>query len=132
VTERKEYERTYKSVVPIPIRGDDEVRAKDGELARWLGRERFEIVVAGDRLEVVEYADRQIPIEEVDPRLGEMLGKPVEAFDWYEFRGVGRLNRAVFDWFAAEFVWNCEQWLEAERAYLVSIDAEHQADNGGA
>lgn len=128
---RKPFERRYKSVVPIPRpKGvDDYPESFEGEghpdfiLARWLGRESVERVAASDRLEVVDYHDRVIPLDEVDPRLGELLGKPVDAFVWFEFVGLGRLNMALFDWFAAEFRWNCEQWLQAEDAYLAEVDA---------
>lgn len=124
-------EKRYKSVVPVlrpdgreplaAIGGDDE--HQDHKVARWLGRESFENTAAGDRLDLVEYAERVIPLDEVPVKLAEMLGRPVDDFDWFEFSGVGRLDQDKFDWFAAEFVFHCEQWLAAERAYLESVDA---------
>lgn len=136
---KKPFEKRYKTVVPIPrpagaeplteLGRDDE--HQDHAIARWLGRESFENTVAGDRLELVEYSERVIPIDEVDPRLADMLGRPVADFDWFEFVGLGRLNQAMFDWHAAAFVWNCEEWLAAERAHLEAVDAEHQDDSTG-
>lgn len=131
------YEKRYKSVVPIPrpagrdplteLGGDDE--HQDHAIARWLGRESFERTAAGDRLELVEYAERVVPLEDVDPRLAELLGRPVDDFDWLELSGLGRLDRDKFDWFAAEFLYHCEQWLAAKRAYLEALDAERAGGN---
>lgn len=124
------YEKRYKSVVPIPrpagreplteLGADDE--HQDHTIARWLGRESFENTAAGDRLDLVEYAERVIPLDEVNPLLAEQLGRPVDDFDWLEFSGLGRLDRAKFDYFAAEFKWCCDEWLAAERAYLEQLD----------
>ncbi|MCV7226052.1 hypothetical protein [Mycolicibacterium komossense] len=131
---KKPFEKRYKTVVPL-IRGDRPAVAElgaddehqDVTTARWLGRESFENTVAHDRLVLIEYSERLIPIADVDPRLSEALGRPVGDFDWFEFSGLGRLDQAMFDWHAAEFVWNCDQWLAAERAHFEALDAEHQA-----
>lgn len=139
------YEKHYKTVVPVlrpagmepPASLDDLLNGEghpDYLVARWLGRESFEETAAGDRLELVEYAERLVPIADVNPLLAEHLGRPVGDFDWFEFSGLGRLDKDAFDWFAAEFVWNCEEWLAAERAHLEAVDAagvEHQGDNAG-
>ncbi|AKF14883.1 minor tail protein [Mycobacterium phage MOOREtheMARYer] len=144
------FEKRYKTVVPIPVPAgtdrpytteDLEPGAREGHpdilTARWLGRESFENTAAGDRLELVEYHERIIPTDEVDPRLADVVG-PIDKFVWFEFSGLGRLNEAAFDWFAAEFVWKCEEWLAAERTYAQQVDdwlaaeREHQADTGGA
>ena len=138
---KKPFEKRYKTVVPIPLPAGyprpatiDDMLAGEGHpdmlLARWLGRESFERTAAGDRLELVEYHERIVPLDEVDPRLADMVG-PLDGFVWFEFSGLGRLNQDLFDWFAAEFVWHCEEWLAAERAYLEARDVEHQADTGG-
>lgn len=127
------FEKRYKSVVPIPLPAGvqrpadiDTLLSSEGHphflLARWLGRESFEHTAAGDRLELVEYAERLIPLDEVDPRLAELVG-PIDGFVWFEFSGLGRLDRDMFDWFAAEFRYRCEQWLAAERAYREALDA---------
>lgn len=136
----KTYEKRYKAVVPIPLPADterpdsiDELTPEAGHpdfvLARWLGRESFERTAAGDRLAIVEYSERLIPLDELDPRLAEHVG-PLDRFVWFEFSGVGRLDVDAFNWFAAEFVYNCEAWLEAERAFLAGDD-EHQDDDAG-
>lgn len=142
----REYTKRYKTVAPIPLPADtlrpatiDEATHPDFAIARWLGRESFENTAAGDRLAIVDYAERIIPPAEVDPRLAEYLG-PLDRFVWFEFSGVGRLDVDAFNWFAAEFVWNCEEWLAAEAKYAGEVDdwlraeREHQGDNpaGGA
>src|SRR6478735_9972719 len=128
---KRPFEKRYKTVVPIPLPvgvdrpdtlgGDDE--HQDFAIARWLGRESFERTAAGDRLDLVEYHERLIPLDQVDPRLAEVLG-PLDGFVWFEFSGLGRLDQAKFDWFAAEFQWNCDEWLRAEREHLDALDAE--------
>lgn len=125
------FEKRYKTVVPVPRPGGvARLSALGGprepvvyRIARWLGRESFENTAAGDRLDLVEYAERLVPITEVNPLLAEKLGRPVEDFEWFEFTGLGRLDQAKFDWFAAEFRWQCQQWLDAERAYFDAVDA---------
>lgn len=139
------YQKRYKTVVPIPrpagveplteLGGDDE--HQDYTLARWLGRESFENTAAGDRLELVEYAERLVPLDELNPLLSEQLGRPIDDFEWFEFSGLGRLDQDLFDYFAAEFKWQCDEWLAAERAHRKALDAggadEHQgAIAGGA
>lgn len=128
------YEKRYKTVVPVPRPVDVEPFASIDDMlageavpeymiARWLGRESFERTAAGDRLELVEYSERLVPIGEVNPVLADMLGAPVEEFEWFEFSGLGRLDQDAFDWFTAEFVWHCEEWLAAERAHFDALDA---------
>lgn len=129
---KKPFEKPYKTVVPIPLPAGyprpetiDDVLAGEGHpdliLARWLGRESFEKTAADDRLELVEYHERIVPLDEVDPRVAEVLG-PLDQFVFFEFSGVGRLNQDLFDYFAAEFVWKCEEWLAAEKAHLDALD----------
>ncbi|QFG06025.1 minor tail protein [Mycobacterium phage Mercurio] len=132
----KVYEKRYKTVVPIPLPDDtarpdtlDEATHPDFAIARWLGRESFENTAAGDRLAIVDYSERLIPLDELDPRLVERLG-PLDRFVWFEFAGVGRLDVDAFNWFAAEFTYNCEAWLEAEREHQDAGDVEHQDDGG--
>lgn len=141
-TTKKPFEKRYKTVVPVlrpagflpPVSLEDILNGEghpDYLIARWLGRESFENLAAEERLDLVEYAERLVPIEEVNPLLADMLGRPVGDFDWFEFSGLGRLDQDKFDYFSAEFVWKCEQWLDAKRAWLESCDAEHLADNAG-
>ena len=127
------YEKRYKTVVPIlrpagveRFASLDEMLAGEGipdyMVARWLGRESFETTAAGDRLDLVEYSERLVPIDEVNPLLAEVLGRPIDDFEWFEFSGLGRLDQDKFDWFAAEFRYHCERWLAAERAHLTAVD----------
>lgn len=136
------FQKRYKTIVPIlrPAGVDPLTElGADGEhqdyaIARWLGRESFELTAAGDRLQLIEYTERLVSIDEVNPLLFEKLGRPVADFEWFEFSGVGELDQAAFDWFSAEFVWKCEQWLAAEREWLeAAAEAEHLAvTTGGA
>lgn len=129
-TKTKPFEKRYRTVVPIPrpagverltvLGADDE--HQDYTIARWLARESFERTAAGDRLDLVEYSERLVPLDEVDPRLFETLG-PLDGFEWFEFSGLGRLDQDKFDYFAAEFTWKCEEWLRAEREHLDALDA---------
>lgn len=135
------YEKRYKTVVPIPLPADyprpetmDDLLAGEGHpdliLARWLGRESFEKTAAEDRLDLVEYHERIVPLEDVNPTLAELLGQPIDTFVWFEFSGLGRLDQDAFDYFAAEFQWKCEEWLRAEREHLAALD--EAATAGGA
>lgn len=141
---KRSFEKRYKTVVPIPLPADwtgpplttEDLApgAREGHpdvlIARWLGRESFENTAAGDRLQLVEYSERIIPTDEVDPRLAEHLG-PLDGFIWFCFEGLGRLDQAAFDWFAAEFVWKCEEWQRAEAAYYDALDEADLNQNGG-
>lgn len=113
-------------VEPLTVLGGDDEH-QDYAIARWLARESFENTAAGDRLDLVEYAERLVPHAEVNPLLSEQLGRPIEDFDWFEFSGLGRLDQAAFDWFAAEFRHHCDLWLAAERAHLKARDEEERA-----
>jgi hypothetical protein len=139
-TKKRPFEKRYKTVAPIPLPPGverpadlDALLAAEGHpdflTARWLGRESFELTAAGDRLDLVEYHERIIPLDEVDPRLAEHVG-PVDGFVWFEFSGLGRLDQDKFDWFAAEFVYHCEEWLAAERAHFDALEAAEAAERG--
>ena len=142
---KKPFEKRYKTVVPVlrpdgmePPASIDDVLSGEGHpdylIARWLGRESFENLAAEERLDLGEYDERLVPIDEVNPTLADMLGRPVGDFDWFEFSGLGRLDQDKFDYFTAEIVWQCEEWLAAERAHLDALDAgdvEHLDDNAG-
>lgn len=144
-TPKKPFEKRYKTVVPVLRPAGVAVFASiedllaneavpDYMVARWLGRESFENLAADERLELVEYSERLVPVDEVNPTLADMLGRPVGDFEWFEFSGLGRLDQDKFDYFTAEFVWQCEEWLAAERAHLEALDAgdvEHLDDNAG-
>ena len=140
------FEKRYKTVVPVlrpagvgKFASIDDLLAgeaiPDYQVARWLGRESFENLAAEERLDLVAYGERLVPLDEVNPTLADMLGRPVEDFEWFEFSGLGRLDQDKFDWFSAEFKWQCEEWLAAKRAWLESLDAQtvvtfEAGDNG--
>lgn len=107
------YERKYRTIVPVE-------RGADLEVARWLARESFETKATGDGLEIVEYGERDVAVDEIPPKALEQLGRPLTDFDWFEFSGTGRLNQELFDWLSAECAWRNDQmrkWLGAERVW---------------
>lgn len=107
------YERQYRTVVPIELGADVEV-------ARWLARESFETKAAGDALNIVEYSERELSVDEIPPKALEQLGRPLTEFRWFKFTGVGRLDKPLFDWLSAECAWRNEQtrvWLAAEKQH---------------
>lgn len=116
------YEKRYRTLVPVEVGADHDV-------ARWLARESFEKTVAADCLELFDYTERVVAVEDVPPKAFEFLGRPPTDFVWYEFSGVGRLNRPVFDWLTAETAWRTGQvraWLDAEsKAKRAAAWAEH-------
>ncbi|AKF14524.1 hypothetical protein SEA_CAMBIARE_22 [Mycobacterium phage Cambiare] len=135
-TAKKPFEKRYKTVVPVELPAGmerpatiDDLLTGEGEpttmTARWLARESFEKLAAEDRLELVEYHEALIDPAAVPPKIVERMGRPADVFLWFEFSGLGRLNQDMFDWFAAEFVAHCDEWLAAERAHLAALD-EHQ------
>lgn len=105
------YERRYRTVVPIEL-------GADVELGRWLARESFEKKAASDGLNIVDYSEREVPVDDIPPKVLEQLGRPLTDFTWFEFSGTGRLNQELFDWLSAECAWRNDQvreWLAAER-----------------
>jgi hypothetical protein len=103
-------EKRYRTMVPIE-------HGADRELARWLARESFEKTAASEGLRIVEYYERDVAVGEIPPKVAEQLGRPATDYDWFEFSGLGRLDRELFDWLAAECAWRTEQtraWLDAE------------------
>lgn len=94
-------------------------RGADVDVVRWLARESFEIAAAGDGMEILDdtYTERKVPISEVPKEFADLLGRPVTDFDWYEFRAVGQVNEAVFDWLSAENLWQYDEYLKAEKAW---------------
>lgn len=87
----------------------------------WLCRESAEEKLASEGYEVAEYSEREVPLEEVPPvSLKHLLdlGLNPDDFIWFEFSGVGRVNRPVLDWLIAECKWQSKQlklWVAAER-----------------
>lgn len=118
------YRKTYRTVVPIEIDADIEV-------ARWLARESFENTAAADCLQIVEYTERELAIDDIPPRVLGQLGRPLSDFRWFEFTGVGELNQPLFDWLSAEITWRNTQiveWLDAEKTAVTAwLYAEKKA-----
>ena len=86
------YSRTMTTVVPVDPDADLEV-------LRWLTRESFERVAAGEYLRLADYREVEVPAEDIPPKLAEQLGRPVEDFLWIEFtatavRDEARLSNA--------------------------------------
>lgn len=130
---KKPFEKRYSTVVPVELPAKmerpatiDELLSGEGEpttmQARWLARESFERLAAEDRLELVEYHEDLVDPADVPPKIVERMGRPADAFLWFRFSGLGRLNQDAFDYFAAEFVWKCDTWLAAERDYAQKVD----------
>lgn len=96
------YQKQYRTIVPVEL-------GADIALARWLARESFEKRAASDCLQIVNYSERQVPVDELPPKAMEQLGRPLTDYDWYEFSGVGQLDKALFDYLSAELVWRKSQ-----------------------
>lgn len=107
------YSKTYRVVVPIE-------HGADVETARWLARESFDKKAVADALELKSYDERVVDPSEIDPRTIELLGRPATDFQWFEFSGVAELNQVLFDWCAAECLFNFEDWLAKEREWKAS------------
>lgn len=110
------YRKTYRTLVPIE-------KGADLQVARWLARESFEITGANDGVKIVEYSERDVPVEEATavmdaayrnrgdkpPAVITLMGKALDQFDWFEFSGVGEMDQDLFDWLAAECAWKNSQ-----------------------
>lgn len=107
------YQRTYKSIVPIEVGADLAV-------ARWLARESFENKSAADCLEIIEYSERDVLVDEIPPKVIDQLGRPLTDFTWHEFTATAQVNQELFDWFTAECAWRNDQlrdWVAAEKRW---------------
>lgn len=93
----------------------------DRQQLSWLARESAHQKMASDGYEILTYAEREVPLEEVPPTATKhliSLGLNPEDFMWFEYSGIGRVNRSVLDWLVAECTWQREQlalWVRAER-----------------
>jgi hypothetical protein len=106
-------EKRYRVLVPVE-------HGADLDVLRWLERESFEKTATSDSMQLVEYSERTVPVESIDPKIVEQLGRPATDFDWFEFTGLGRMDEALFGWLSAECAWRTEQigaWLSAESQY---------------
>jgi len=108
------HEKIYRVIVPVE-------NGADLEVLRWLERESFEKRATADSLQIVDYTERSVSVEDINPKAVEQLGRPATDFDWFEFTGVARLDESLFDWLSAECAWYTEQisaWLAAESDYV--------------
>lgn len=105
------YEKRFRVVVPVE-------KGADCALLSWLARESAEKKLAADGLVVAEYTERELSVEDVPPKALKQLGRPLEDFRWFEFSGLGRVNKPLLDWLTAECKWRNAQikaWVAAER-----------------
>jgi len=72
------YTRTYHTTVPV-------LPDADRDLMRWLARESFEVKAEGDGLRIVTYAEDIVPAEDIPPKAGKQLGRPVTDYEWFRF-----------------------------------------------
>ena len=110
------YQRQYRTIFPVE-------HGSDHDLARWLARESFEERAGADGLQIIDYSEREVPVEEIPPKVMKQLGRPLTDFEWFEFTGTGKLDKELFDWLSAECAWTNDQirlWLAAEKRAKVS------------
>lgn len=72
------YTRHYRTIIPLEPGGDPDV-------LRWLARESFERKADGDCLRIVDWQETQLAPEEIPPKAGKQLGRPVADYDWFAF-----------------------------------------------
>lgn len=72
------YTRSYHTIVPLEPGGDVDV-------LRWLARESFERKAAGDCLTIVDWREGTVPANEIPPKAGKQLGRPVGDYQWFSF-----------------------------------------------
>lgn len=72
----------------------------DLEQLRWLQREAFERLAAGASLKIVDYSERQVPIEDLPPSAAKPLKRPLADFECYEFVGVAEVDHEAVAAFA--------------------------------
>lgn len=75
------YTRNYRTVVPLDP-------GTDLEVARWLARESFERKAAGDCLQIIEYTEAEVGADEIPPKVGKQLPRPLTDYLWFEFSAV--------------------------------------------
>lgn len=72
------YTRTYRTVIPVDPDADLNV-------LRWLTRESFEVKADGDALRIIDYTETIVPADDIPPKIGKQLGRPVTTYQWYAF-----------------------------------------------
>lgn len=82
------YTRTYRTVVPVDPDADLDV-------LRWLTRESFERRADGDALRIIDYREDTVPADDIPPKVGKQLGRPVDTFHWYRFEAKATNEKPV-------------------------------------
>lgn len=75
------YTKRLRAVIPV----DPDV---DLEVLRWLTRESFERTAAGENLRIIEFTEAELPADDIPPKVGKQLGRPVTSFAWHRFDAV--------------------------------------------
>lgn len=110
------YQKRYRTIVPVE-------HGLDPDVARWLARESFENRATSDGVQLIDYSEREVSVEEIPPKVLKQLGRPLTDFAWLEFTGTGKLDKDLFDWLSAEYAWTNDQiraWLAAENRSKLS------------
>ena len=72
------YTRTYRTIVPLEAGGDADV-------LRWLARESFDRMAAGDCLRIIEFTEVRLKADEIPPKAAQALGRPATDYQWFAF-----------------------------------------------
>ena len=72
------YSKTMATTVPVEPDADV-------DLLRWLARESFERTAASELLQITDFTETVVPWEDIPPKIGQQLGRPVEDFIWHRF-----------------------------------------------
>lgn len=80
------YIRRYRTVIPVDPDADLEV-------LRWLTRESFQRRADGDALRITDYTETVVPAEDIPPKAGKQLGRPVTSYQWLAFEATATNNQ---------------------------------------
>ncbi|AFN37721.1 minor tail protein [Mycobacterium phage MacnCheese] len=89
------YTKTLATVVPLTV--DDDL-----DTARWLARESFENKAAAHGLQIVEYSESVLALDEIPPKAADHLPLPLSAYTFHRFVGTARVNETLLKWCQAE------------------------------
>ncbi|WVX89643.1 minor tail protein [Mycobacterium phage Feyre] len=81
----------------VPIEPDADI-----EVARWLARESIERTADNRGMKIHDYTETIVPAADIPPKMGEHLPLPIDAYVWYRFTAVGRVDDDLAAWFTAE------------------------------
>ncbi|AEK09837.1 minor tail protein [Mycobacterium phage Pixie] len=89
------YTKIYRTVLPLEAE-------HDVEQARWLTRESFERKAAQHGLQIVDYTERVLGLDEIPPKAADHLPLPLSAYTFHEFVGTAQVNQTLLQWCQAE------------------------------